>query len=72
MENYDPFEGIAQIKAWVDESFLNIAPPDEAKERYRGITKAIDQLNKLGIRVPDDLNAENDLRLDISVGIVDK
>ncbi len=60
MENYNPFEGIAQIKAWVDESFLKIAPPDEATERYRDITKAIVQLNKLGISVPDDLIAERE------------
>lgn len=60
IENYNPFEGIAQIKAWVDESFLKIAPPDEATERYRDITKAIVQLNKLGISVPEDLIAERE------------
>ena len=60
MENYNPFEGIAQIKAWVDESFLKIAPPDEATERYRDIGKAIDQLNKLGISVPEDLVEEKE------------
>ena len=60
MENYNPFEGIAQIKAWVDESFLKIAPPDDVKERYRDIGKAIDQLNKLGFPVPEALSAEKE------------
>lgn len=62
MENYDPLAGIAQIKEWVDESFVSLkaASLAETKARYRGVIRVIGQLHKLGIPIPDALKAEKE------------
>lgn len=57
MENYDPFAGIAQIKEWVDESFVSLKA---ASARYRDVIRVINQLHKLGIPISDALKAEKE------------
>ena len=62
MDNYDPFETVHQLRAWVEKSLssLNTVPLAEAKARYREITKVIDQLKKLHIPIYEDIKLEKE------------
>lgn len=65
MEHNDPLKMVAQLRAWVDECFrsLNATLSDEdkkndARERYREITKLINLHEKLEYPIPERIKSE--------------
>lgn len=60
MENYDPIKAVRQLRDWVEESLSsqNTGALASAMKRYGEITKVIDQLQRLGISVSEDIRSE--------------
>ncbi len=60
MDNYDPIKTVHQLRDWVEESIssTNAGSLAEAKARYIKITKVINQLQGLGISIPEDITSE--------------
>ena len=60
MGNFDPIKAVRQLKAWVEESLSpqNTGTMASAMKRYREITKVIEQLQRLGISVSEEIKSE--------------
>ena len=60
MDNYNPFQMVHQLRAWVEESLSSpdTVPLETATTRYREIIKVIDQLKKLDIPISPDIKSE--------------
>ncbi len=58
MDNYDPFQTVHQLRAWVEESLSSPDTVATATTRYREIIKVIDQLKKLDIPISPDIKSE--------------
>ena len=60
MDDYDPIKAVRKLRAWVEESLSsqNTGTLASAMKRYREITKVIDQLQRLGISVSEDIISE--------------
>lgn len=60
MDNFDPIKAVHQLRAWVEESLSsqNTGTLASAMKRCREIAKVVDQLQRLGISVSEEIKSE--------------